>query len=144
MDWLADSGLREVAREAASGPLGDEEVLVHGDYQHFNVLWCDGRLTGVVNWPNAATGNRGSDVGHCMLNLAVLFDAGVAGEYLAMYERAAGVRVDRRADLRALLCFDHEWQRFIPRQVAGRAPLDVAGMPGRVAAAIRGALDGLG
>jgi len=144
LDWLADRGLRDEAREAASGPIGDEKVLVHGDYQHFNVLWCDGRLTGVVDWPNAGTGNQGSDVGHCRLNLAVLFDATTAGDYLVMYERAAGVRVDRRADLRALLCFDLEWQRFIPRQVAGRAPLDLAGMPGRVAAAIRGALDGIG
>jgi hypothetical protein len=61
-----------------------------------------------------------------------------------MYERAAGVRVDRRADLRALLCFDLEWQRFIPRQVAGRARIDLAGMPGRVTTAISGALDAMG
>ncbi len=144
LDWLADRGLRDAAREAASGPLVDEKVLVHGDYQHFNVLWCDGRLSGVVDWPNAATGNRGSDVGHCRLNLAVLFDAETAGDYLVMYERAAGVRVDRRADLRALLCFDLDWQRFIPRQVAGRASLDVPGMGGRAAAAVRAALDGIG
>jgi hypothetical protein len=97
-----------------------------------------------TGWPNAATGNRGSDVGHCRLNLAVLFGAQTAGDYLARYERAAGTRVDRRADLRALLCFAPEWQRFIPRQVAGQAPLDLAGMPGRVAATIRDALDGIG
>ncbi|MFF0723060.1 phosphotransferase family protein [Micromonospora sp. NPDC003816] len=141
LDWLVDRGLRDAAREAASGPLVAEKVLVHGDYQHFNVLWCDGRFSGIVDWPNAATGNRGSDVGHCRLNLAVLFDTRTAGDYLVTYERAAGVRVDRRADLRALLCFDLGWQRFIPRQVGGRAPLDLAGMPDRVAAAIRDALD---
>jgi aminoglycoside phosphotransferase (APT) family kinase protein len=144
LDWLTDPGLRAAAREAASGPLADEGALVHGDYQHFNVLWCDGRLSGVVDWPNAATGNRGSDVGHCRLNLAVLFDAKTAADYLTTYERAAGVRVDRRADLRALLAFDLEWQRFIPLQVAGRAPLDSAGMPGRVAAAVRDAVSGMG
>jgi len=126
LDWLEDRGLRDAAREAASGPLVDEKVFVHGDYQHFNVLWSQGRLTGVVDWPNAATGNRGSDVGHCRLNLAVLFGPSAAADYLAAYEGAAGVAVDRRA----LLCFDPGWQRFIPRQVAGRAPLDVAGMPG--------------
>ncbi|MHB8339591.1 MAG: aminoglycoside phosphotransferase family protein [Mycobacteriales bacterium] len=144
LDWLVDPGLREAAREVASGSYGDESVLVHGDYQHFNILWCDGRLTGVVDWPNGGTGNRGSDVGHCILNLAVLFDAETAGDYLVMYERAAGGRMDRRAYLRALLCFDLDWQRFIPLQVAGRAPLDVPGMPGRVAATVRGALDGIG
>lgn len=143
LDWLPDRGLRDAAREAASGPLAEEQVLVHGDYQHFNVLWRDGRLSGVVDWPNAATGNRGTDVGHCRLNLAVLFDARTAADYLVMYERAAGVRVDRRADLRALLCFDLGWQHFIPHQVAGRAPLDLAGMPGRVAAAIRDAVDAI-
>ena len=144
LDWLPDRGLRDAAREAASGPLADEEVLVHGDYQHFNVLWCDDRLSGIVDWPNAATGNRGSDVGHCRLNLAVLFDATTAADYLGMYERTAGVRVDRRGDLRALRGFHLGWQRFIPRQVAGRAPLDLLGMPGRVATAIRDALNGMG
>ena len=108
------------------------------------MLWRHGRLTGVVDWPNAPTGDRGSDVGHCRLNLAVLIDATTAADSLLMYERAAGVRVDRRADLRALLCFDLDWQSFIPRQVAGRAPLDLAGMPDRVTAAIRGALEGIG
>jgi len=41
LGWLADRGLRDAAREAASGPLGGEQVFVHGDYQHFNVLWGD-------------------------------------------------------------------------------------------------------
>jgi aminoglycoside phosphotransferase (APT) family kinase protein len=144
LEWLADRGLRAAARDAAAGPDAESDVLVHGDYQHFNVLWRGGRLNGVVDWPNAATGNRGTDVGHCRLNLAVLFDAATADDYLVRYERAAGVRIDRRADLRALLCFDLGWRSFIPRQVAGRAPLDAAGMPTRVAAAIRSALDGIG
>lgn len=143
LEWLEDSGLRAAAREAASGPLVAAQVFVHGDYQHFNVLWRNRRLSGVVDWPNAGTGSRGGDVGHCRLNLAVLFGPDPAAEYLAAYQSEAGVSVDRRADLRALLCFDSAWQRFIPRQVAGRAPLDVAGMPGRVASAVRDTLDGI-
>jgi aminoglycoside phosphotransferase (APT) family kinase protein len=143
LDWLADRGLRNAARAAASGPLVEEQVLTHGDYQHFNALWHEGRLSGIVDWPTAAMGNRGSDVGHCRLNLAVLFGPQAAADYLSAYEKAAGVRVDRRADLQALLCFTPDWQRFVPRQVAGRAPLDVAGMPDRVAATVRAALDGI-
>lgn len=144
LEWLEDSGLRDAAREAASGPLIGERVFVHGDYQHFNVLWRHGRLSGVVDWPNAGTGSRGGDVGHCRLNLAVLFGPAPAADFLTAYEREAGVSVDRRADLRALLCFDSAWQHFIPRQVAGRATVDVAGMPGRVARAVRDTLDGFG
>ena len=141
LSWLEDMGLRAAAREAASGPLDAERVFVHGDYQHFNVLWRHGRLSGVVDWPHAGSGNRGVDVGHCLLNLTVLFGSDEATEYLAAYEHAADVVVDRRAILRALLCFDPEWQRFIPRQVAGRAPVDVAGMPGRVAITVQSTLD---
>lgn len=143
LDWLADRGLRDAARQAATGPVAEEQVLTHGDYQHFNVLWRGGRLSGIVDWPTAAMGNRGSDVGHCRLNLAVLFGPQPAADYLSAYEQAAGVRVDRRADLQALLCFTPEWQRFIPRQVAGRTRLDVTGMPDRVAATVRAALDGI-
>jgi aminoglycoside phosphotransferase (APT) family kinase protein len=144
LGWLEDSGLRAAAREAASGPLDVERVFVHGDYQHFNVLWRNGRLSGVVDWPHAGTGSRGVDVGHCLLNLTVLFGPPAAREYLAAYEDATAVTVDRRAILRALLCFDPEWQRFIPRQVAGRTSVDVAGMPGRVATTVRDTLDGIG
>lgn len=144
LDWLLDPGLREAARQAASGPLDTEQVLTHGDYQHFNVLWQQGKLSGIVDWPAAAMGNRGSDVGHCRLNLAVLFGPRLATEYLSRYESVAGTGIDRRADLQALLCFTPDWQHFIPRQVAGRAALDLAGMPDRVAATVRAALDGLG
>lgn len=31
LDWLEDRGLCDAASEAASGPLVDEKVLVHGD-----------------------------------------------------------------------------------------------------------------
>jgi aminoglycoside phosphotransferase (APT) family kinase protein len=144
LEWIADQGLRADALEAASEQPEPEQVLVHGDYQHFNVLWAAGRLTGIVDWPNAGTGSRGADVGHCRLNLAVLFSPEVAAGYLTAYEQQAGTRIDRRADLRALLSFDLAWQRFIPRQVAGRATLDVAGMPERVTAVVRQALLDLG
>nr|WP_246416354.1 phosphotransferase [Nocardioides luti] len=144
LDWIADRGLREAARQAADGPPPrDDLAFVHGDFQHFNVLWLDGRLTGVVDWPHAGVASRGTDVGHCRLNLAVLLGPQAAAGHLTAYERAAGAPVDRRADLRSLLCFDVEWQEFIPRQVAGRAALDVAGMPDRVAHTVRDALDAL-
>ncbi|GAB3928181.1 hypothetical protein GCM10011575_11720 [Microlunatus endophyticus] len=137
LGWITDTGLRRAALQAADGPMDGQRVFVHGDYQHFNVLWTDGRVTGVVDWTMAGVGPRGIDVGHCMLNLAGLFSAATAENYLQCYQRAAGVRVDPRAVLRALLIWSPEWLDFIPVQVAGRAAVDLAGMSGRVAEAVR-------
>jgi aminoglycoside phosphotransferase (APT) family kinase protein len=145
LDWIPDPGLREAARMAAASARLDPHVgFAHGDYQHFNVLWQDGQLMGVVDWPHAATASRGVDVGHCRLNLAVLFSADLADDYLAAYEQAAGLAVDAGAELRSVLNFDESWPGFIPRQVDGRAPLDIIGMPGRVVDLVRRLVHRLG
>lgn len=138
--WLTDPGLRRDCLgvvETAAARVGDDEVFSHGDYQHFNVLWQRGRLSGVVDWPNAGTGPRGRDVGHCCLNLAVLVDPAGAVDFLQRYERAAGMTPDPAVVVRAMLAFEPGWAEFIPRQVAGRAPVDGPGMAGRVTTAIR-------
>jgi aminoglycoside phosphotransferase (APT) family kinase protein len=145
LHWIVDTGRREDARRAAAtAPLDRQVGFVHGDYQHFNVLWQDGTLTGVVDWPNAAMAPLGIDVGHCLLNLAVLFSASRGADYLAAYEHAAGVTVDRQAALRSVLSFDEDWARFIPRQVDGRTVVDIAGMPGRVTELVHRLLADLG
>ncbi len=137
--WIADAGLRRDAVAAADATPADD-VFAHGDYQHFNVLWTAGRLTGIVDWPMAGTGSRGVDVGHCRLNLAVLFSADVADRYLRHYQHEAGLTVDPRADLRSLLCWNPVWRSFLPRQVLGRAVLDTEGMADRVTQTICRAL----
>jgi aminoglycoside phosphotransferase (APT) family kinase protein len=145
LHWISDAGLREEARRAAATAQLDRQVgFVHGDYQHFNVLWQDGTLTGVVDWPNAAMAPLGFDVGHCLLNLAVLFSASWADDYLATYERAAGLSIDRQVALRSVLGFGEDWARFIPRQVDGRTVVDIAGMPGRVTELVGRLLAGIG
>jgi aminoglycoside phosphotransferase len=143
--WITDAGLRRDAVAAAREPVsGEQTVLVHGDYQHFNVLWTGERVSGVVDWTMAGTGPLGTDVGHCRLNLAVLISARAAETYLERYERRSGIAVDPRADLRALLCWNPSWLEFIPRQIAGRAPVDLNGMAGRVVGTIRHTLSRLG
>jgi aminoglycoside phosphotransferase (APT) family kinase protein len=106
--------------------------FIHRDYQHFNLLWSRERLTAVVDWANAATGPPDIDVGHCRLNLAVLFSAELAEEFHSAYQAAAGRSVDPRWDLMSLLSYDQEWKGFIPVQVHGRAPVDLVGMDQRV------------
>ena len=121
-------------------PATVQRVFLHRDFQHFNVLWQDGRVSGVVDWPGAGTGPRGIDVGHCRLNLAVLYSAGAAERFLEIYQAEAGLTVDPRADVAAFCSFGPEWPEFIPRQVAGRAPVDPAGMRGRIEDVLRQAL----
>jgi aminoglycoside phosphotransferase (APT) family kinase protein len=121
-------------------PAAGPRVFLHRDFQPFNVLWRGGRLCGVVDWPGAGTGPRGIDVGHCRLNLAVLHSAAAAERFLELYQALAGQTVDPRADVAALCSFGPDWPRFIPRQVAGRAPVDPVGMRGRVEDVLRRAL----
>jgi len=106
--------------------------FIHRDFQHFNLLWSRGELTGVVDWGDAGSGPPDIDTGHCRLNLAVLFGAEWAEQFRIAYEARAGRRVDPWWDLYALASYNDSWPEFIPIQVNGRAPVDTAGMTGRV------------
>jgi aminoglycoside phosphotransferase (APT) family kinase protein len=131
--WMRRPDIWERASEVlASHPPPVEPCLIHGDYQHFNMLWQDGALTGVVDWGSAATGCPDVDVGHCRLNLAVLFSADWAERFRLAYEAAAGRSVEPWWDLAELLDYSPDWQQFIPLQVAGRVPVDTKGMTERV------------
>lgn len=114
-----------------------ETTFIHGDFQHFNLLWSRERLTGVIDWTFPAIGPRAIDVGHCRLNLVVLFGAGMAEQLRLSYEAEVGMRLDPWWDLAAVTAYDDEWMQFIPVQVGGRAPVDAAGMTSRVEELVR-------
>lgn len=135
-DW------RAAADVVRARPPAHEVRFAHGDYQHFNVLWQRGRLTGVVDWVAAFRGPADVDIGHCRLNLAVLYSAKLADDFLAAYEAEAGRRVDPYWDIRSAIGPARtDWGAFIPIQVGRRGRFDRAGMHGRVddllAAALR-------
>jgi aminoglycoside phosphotransferase len=117
--------LRQQPPEPATG-------FIHRDFQHFNLVWRRGRLTGVVDWAGSCTGPADFDLGHGRLNLAVLFGAGRAELLRLAYEAEAGRAVDPWWDLYAITAYNDGWRRSIPVQVAGRAPVDRAGMTARV------------
>ena len=131
--WTTRRELWKAARAiVAETPDPFEAVFVHSDYQHFNMLWSSERMTGVVDWTYAGPGHPDQDVGHCRLNLAVLFSVEVAERFRELYEAESGRRVDPLWDLRGMMSFDDGWKNFIPLQVAGRAPFDAAGVEHRV------------
>jgi aminoglycoside phosphotransferase (APT) family kinase protein len=141
--WASRPGVWRAAADLLREPAPAHDVrFMHGDFQHFNLLWRRGHLTGVVDWTGASRGPADIDVGHCRLNLAVLYSADRAAEFLASYEADAGRRVDPYWDIRcATAPAFSDWAAFIPIQVGGRARFDSVGMHRRVedllAAALR-------
>ncbi|MDQ1910124.1 aminoglycoside phosphotransferase family protein [Paenibacillus sp. GD4] len=89
--WTELPALWEQAiRIVRQPPPEGRTVFLHRDYHPTNVLWQDGRVSGVVDWVNACRGPAGVDVGHCRLNLALLFGPETAGAFLSAYRRLAG------------------------------------------------------
>jgi aminoglycoside phosphotransferase (APT) family kinase protein len=43
-------------------PPEDEQTFIHHDYQHFNLLWQRGRISGVVDWVFGSMGSPSMDV----------------------------------------------------------------------------------
>lgn len=124
--WAAAIALFAEARPPA------HTCFLHRDYQLFNMLWSRGRLTGVIDWVEASIGPPDIDVGHCRLNLTVMYSAAVAERFREIYEAEAGRKVDPWWDIHSLLSFGPEWKTFLPIQIDGRAPLDVDGMTHRM------------
>ena len=131
-----DSSRTDIWREAfvlvAQQPKTTHRCFIHRDYQHFNLLWSRDRLTGVVDWGGAGVGPPDIDVGHCRLNLTLLFSAHVAERFRELYEAESGRAVDRYWDLHALLSYGPDWQHFLPLQIDGRAPFDAEGLTRRM------------
>ncbi len=126
-------GLWRTLRDVLVQPPAAAPVcFIHRDFQHFNFLWTRERLTGVVDWGSASTGPPDVDIGHCRLNLTVLFSPDRAERLRLAYEAETGRRLSPWWDLHALASYGDDWPRFIPFQVHGRAPIDTAGMTARV------------
>jgi aminoglycoside phosphotransferase (APT) family kinase protein len=124
---------RAAIKVLQSPPPGQRSAcFIHRDFQHFNLLWARGRLTGVVDWSVASSGPPEVDVGHCRLNLAVLFSPEWAERFRLAYEAETGRRTDPWRDLLALAVYGDAWRRFIPIQAGGRVPVDAVGMTARV------------
>jgi aminoglycoside phosphotransferase (APT) family kinase protein len=107
-------------------------TLVHGDFQHFNLLWSRGRLTGIVDWGPPPPRPLDSDLGHCRLNLVILYGTDVADDFLARYTALTGRTVDPWHDLFETVIFLPTWAPTILRQVGARIPVDTDDIHRRV------------
>jgi aminoglycoside phosphotransferase (APT) family kinase protein len=91
--WTRDSDSWETAIAAhARAALPDHWCFIHRDYHSGNVLWQDGRVSGIVDWAWACRGPQLVDVAHCRLNLVLAHGMTIADEFLRAWQSIAGVR----------------------------------------------------
>ena len=89
--WSRIPRLWEQAIAIAQGPLPPApECLIHRDYHPCNVLWQDGQVSGIVDWPNGCRGAANVDIAWCRSNLMFLYGVPAADGFLRAYERLAG------------------------------------------------------
>jgi aminoglycoside phosphotransferase (APT) family kinase protein len=89
--WSSCPDLWERAIEIVNEPWPDTPTcFIHRDYHPTNVLWQEGRVSGVVDWPNACRGPANIDVAWCRANLAGMYGVEVADRFLRAYESLAG------------------------------------------------------
>ncbi|UJL46806.1 aminoglycoside phosphotransferase family protein [Virgibacillus sp. NKC19-16] len=90
-EWSSVPDVWEKAIAIAKGPRPNaKNNFIHRDYYPANVMWRDGAVSGVVDFVNACQGPSGIDIGHCRVNLAMLYDVKTADGFLDAYNRLAG------------------------------------------------------
>jgi len=71
--------------------------LLHGDYWAQNLLWEQGRITGVLDWEDAAIGDPLSDVAGASVELRYLFGREGMQRFIAAYSALSSVDPTRLA-----------------------------------------------
>ncbi len=99
-DWVEDrETLTAAFSHVADFPEAAPDRLVHRDYHPTNVLWEDGRISGVVDWVNGCLGPTEVDVAHCRLDLAIVNGPHAVERFRDAWERSSGKRYDPRWDI---------------------------------------------
>jgi aminoglycoside phosphotransferase (APT) family kinase protein len=70
--WQDPSTWDRAVRQTETARPSIDPVVIHRDFHPGNILWVEGRLSGVIDWVNACTGPAAFDTGHLRVNLAVL------------------------------------------------------------------------
>ena len=82
----ADSPVLSAWKELSDAP----RVVTHNDFWSGNTVWCNERLTGIVDWSGAGRAPRGYDLAWCRQDLVFLYDVHVADVFTRAYDRAFG------------------------------------------------------
>jgi aminoglycoside phosphotransferase (APT) family kinase protein len=104
--WVSKPVVWERAVEIAErGRPQAGSTFVHRDFHPGNVLWADGRVSGLVDWQSASVGIPDVDVGHCRVNLLSSHDPEVVQRFTHLWEQLAGRTYDPWADVVTIVGF---------------------------------------
>ncbi|HEX3794319.1 MAG TPA: aminoglycoside phosphotransferase family protein [Acidimicrobiales bacterium] len=85
-------------------------VFLHRDFHPGNLLWQNGQLSGIVDWPASCHGPRGIDVAHARGNLALIDGVEEAEQFLRTYRQIVPSHDhDPWWDVADLLSFDSDF-----------------------------------
>lgn len=113
--WADDPALWEEAIDRYGAGMPDEEPrFLHRDYHPTNILWAEGKITGIVDWVNACVGPASADVAHCRLNLALMSGRDAAERFTGLLDRPYDPGWDLAPALSVLPSFDvyPPWHAF--------------------------------
>jgi aminoglycoside phosphotransferase (APT) family kinase protein len=110
--WTAAASAWTTLMAAIQGPEPEEQPgFLHRDYHPGNLLWDEGELVGIVDWPSSCCGPRGLDVAHTRGNLALVDGADAADAFLKAYVELVPA-YDHHSwwDVADLLSFDDDFR----------------------------------
>ena len=90
-------GLKARLRALTDTGFKGAPCLLHGDYWAQNLLWEQGRITGVLDWEDAAIGDPLSDVAGASVELRYLFGRDGMQRFIAAYSALSSVDPTRLA-----------------------------------------------
>lgn len=122
----------EPPRRPSGWPAPRGECLIHGDLQPFNLLWQDGHVTGLVDWPGAGRGSTSVKLGHLLLNLAIATSAERALRFLDIHRARPGPSLHLETMVWTICHWSPDRTATIPVQAAGIGSIDVDHMALRV------------
>lgn len=124
-DWAEDGSVWEAAIAAAADATPERHAVIHRDLHRWNMLWSEGRLSGIVDWLSVSNGPVGEDIGRVWVNEVLEGDPDEGSAFRAAYRRRAAREWDARWELQAVLdmlpAFDgeaavHEWGTPLQRR----------------------------
>lgn len=84
---LGEGRIRDTLENAWPLAQRNPSCLLHGDYWPGNVLWREGRIVGVIDWEDAATGDPLADLANARLEVLWAFGSDTMHSFTHEYAR---------------------------------------------------------